>query len=274
MLETFEIAKTPRADALTIHRIAEAQRRAFADRARYLGDPDFTKIPEHLITKEHAKILAASIDVTKATRSETLTPEIAIRDGGTDTTHFSIVDKNGMAVSNTYTLENSFGSRIVASGLGYILNNEMTDFNPIPGITTRSGKIGTEPNTVAPGKRMLSSMAPMIVRKDGKLYLVTGSPGGRTIINTVLCVLVNVLDYEMDVQAAVDAPRQHHQWFPDRLAVENFQSNGTAVARLKAMGHDVVGHKQGDAHTIRIDAKTGRYQGAADTRLNGKAAGY
>ena len=274
ILEQFDIAKTPRTDARTIHRIAEAQRRAFADRARYLGDPDFTEIPGHLVSKEHAKTLAASIDATKATQSETLTPEIAIRDSGTDTTHFSIVDKNGMAVSNTYTLENSFGSRIVVPGLGYILNNEMTDFNPIPGITTRSGKIGTEPNTVAPGKRMLSSMAPMMVRKDGKLFLVTGSPGGRTIINTVLCVMINVLDYDMDVQAAVDAPRQHHQWFPDRLAIEDFLTNDTAVSRLKAMGHDVVGHKQGDAHTIRIDPKTGRYQGAADTRLNGKAAGY
>ena len=125
-----------------------------------------------------------------------------------------------MAVANTYTLEDSYGSRVVVRGAGYILNNEMSDFNSRPGVTTAKGRIGTEPNLIAPGKRMLSSQTPTIVAKDGKAVLVTGSPGGRTIINTVLCVVMNVIDFGMDVQAAVDAPRLHHQWFPDELRLE------------------------------------------------------
>ena len=130
----------------------------------------------------------------------------------------------------------------------------MTDFNPIPGTTTRTGKVGTEPHQIAPGKRMLSSMTPTIVTKNGKPYLVTGSPGGRTIINTVLCVLVNTLDYDMPPTAAVDAPRQHHQWFPDQLSVETFPGSDDVIAKLKAMGHKVVEAKQGDAHSIRISS--------------------
>jgi gamma-glutamyltranspeptidase/glutathione hydrolase len=150
----------------------------------------------------------------------------------------------------------------------------MTDFNPRPGVTTRTGMIGTEPNQIAPGKRMLSSMTPTIVAKDGKPYLVTGSPGGRTIINTVLCVVVNTLDYDMPARSAVDEPRLHHQWFPDRLSLEKWTDKDDVWQRLKGMGHALGGQRQGDAHTIRIDPKTGVYQGAADKRLNGKAAGW
>ena len=177
------------------------------------------------------------------------------------------------AVANTDTLEDSYGSRIVVAGAGFLLNNEMNDFNPVPGSTTRGGKIGTDANLIAPGKRMLSSMTPTIVLKDGKPYLVTGSPGGRTIINTVLCVLVNTLDYDMPVTAAVDAPRQHHQWFPDRLSLEPSPDSTDLVAKLKAMGHTLTETRQGDAHSIRVDPKTGLFQGAADKRLNGKAKG-
>lgn len=273
MLESFDVARHRRQSPETIHLLAEVQKRAFADRARYLGDPAFTKIPDHLYDKAYAKKLAGSIDPAKATKSETLAPEITIKEGAS-TTHFSVIDKDGLAVSNTYTLENSFGNRIVVPGAGFILNNEMTDFNPIPGVTTRSGRIGTEPNLAAPGKRMLSSMCPIIVVKDGKPLLVTGSPGGRTIINTVLCVTVNVLDYGMEVQAAVDEPRQHHQWFPDRLMIEQLKNRPGLKSQLNALGHDVGSHRQGDAHTIWIDPKTGRYFGAADSRLNGKATGY
>jgi gamma-glutamyltranspeptidase/glutathione hydrolase len=177
-----------------------------------------------------------------------------------------------MAVSNTYTLEASYGSRVVVRGAGYILNNEMGDFNARPGVTTRSGRIGTDPNLVAPGKRMLSSQTPTIVSKDGKPVLITGSPGGRTIINTVLCVVTNVIDFDMDVQAAVDAPRQHHQWFPDVLLLE--AKDAELARNLEALGHKVRTHRQGDAHSIWIDPKTGMYHGAADRRINGKAAGY
>jgi gamma-glutamyltranspeptidase/glutathione hydrolase len=257
--------------------MAEAMRRTFADRAKHLGDADFVTVPESLRSKEYAKTLAARIDLAKATRSDSLAGDLKIADGpeGDSTTHFSIIDKAGMAVANTYTLENSFGSRVVVRGAGYLLNNEMNDFNPKPGVTTRGGAIGTPANVIAPGKRMLSSMTPVFVAKDGKLLLVTGSPGGRTIINTVLCVVVNTVDYKMDARAAVDEPRIHHQWFPDRLMVEKLNGTADLGAKLRAMGHTVAnGNSQGDAHSIRIDPKTGVYQGAADTRLDGKAAGY
>ena len=179
-----------------------------------------------------------------------------------------------MAVANTYTLENAYGCRVVVRGAGYILNNEMTDFNPKPGVTTRTGLIGTEPNQIAPGKRMLSSMTPTMLAKDGKLVLVTGSPGGRTIINTVLCHVINFVDYGMSPQDLVDAPRLHHQWFPDRLSHEDFPGYADLSAKLKTMGHTVTKSRQGDGHTIVIDAKTGTLHGAADKRLDGKAAGY
>jgi gamma-glutamyltranspeptidase / glutathione hydrolase len=290
ILEQFDVAKHPRYSAKTIHLLAEVQKRIFCDRARHLGDPDFTTIPKHLIAKDHAKKLASEIKLDKATMSESLAPEIMIADGGSSTTHFSIIDKNGMCVSNTYTLENSFGSRIGVRGSGYILNNEMTDFNSAPGRTTRTGAIGTDANLVVPGKRMLSSMTPTIVLKDGRPLLITGSPGGRTIINTVLCICINVLDYRMDAQAAVDSPRQHHQWFPDRISIEPFNKSTEIVNTLRTMGHVVQDHQptenyairvdvkarptQGDGHTIYIDPATGLYHGAADRRLNGRAIGY
>ncbi len=274
MLERFDVKSHPRQSVETIHLLAEVQRRAFHDRAEFLGDPDFTKIPAHLVTKDYAKKLAAAIDLKQATKSEALAGAIPIAETGGNTTHFSIIDRWGMCVSNTYTLEMSFGSRIVVRGAGFILNNEMTDFNPIPGTTTRTGKIGTLPNQVAPGKRMLSSMTPTIVYKDNKPFLITGSPGGRTIINTVLCMLVNTLDYEMSVTAAVDAPRQHHQWFPDRISLEKSPASKELIEKLRAMGHTVSEARQGDAHSIRIDPNSGQFQGAADQRLNGKASGY
>ncbi len=274
ILELHDLKKNPWMSPETTHLVAEAMRRAFADRARYLGDPGFAKVPEKLLTKEHAKELAKSIDPAKATRSETLTPEIELAPDKNETTHYSIVDGDGMAVSNTYTLENSFGCKVVVRGAGFILNNEMTDFNHKPGVTNRAGLIGTEPNLVAPGKRPLSSMTPTILLKDGKLALVTGSPGGRTIINTVLCVVINYVDYSGDIRAAVDAPRMHHQWFPDRISIEDFAGREKLDEKLKALGHTVVTNKQGDAHSIAVDPKTGRLVGASDKRLDGSAKGW
>ena len=274
MLETFDVRKHPRHSPETTHLLAEVMRRAYLDRARHLGDPDFTPIPAHLATKEYAKQLAAGIDPAKATPSATLADDIPIAESGGETTHFSVVDKDGTCVANTYTIENSWGNRVVVRGAGYILNNEMTDFNHRPGVTDRTGRIGTKPNLVAPGKRMLSSQCPTIVAKDGKPVLVTGSPGGRTIINTVLCVVVNVVDYGMDVRAAVDAPRMHHQWLPDRIVHEDFPGFDALAAKLQAMGHEVTKSRQGDAHSIAIDPATGTLTGAADTRRDGKAAGY
>jgi gamma-glutamyltranspeptidase/glutathione hydrolase len=274
ILENFDLHKQGRYSPETLHLMIETMRRAYYDRARYLGDPAFTKVPAELTAKDYARKLARGIDPKKATRSEDLAKDLPLAREGDSTTHFSVIDKDGMAVANTTTLERSFGSRVVVRGAGFLLNDEMIDFNWRPGVTDREGGIGTDANLIAPGKRMLSSQTPTILAKDGKVVLVTGSPGSRTIINTVLCVVVNVVDFDMDVRAAVDAPRLHHQWFPDEARFEGVSDYPDAVAKLKAMGHKVIGIRQGDAHTIRVDPKTGAYQGAEDRRVDGKVAGY
>ena len=274
MLDGQDVKKHPWGSVETTHRIAEAQRRAYSERAKYLGDPDFTKIPADLTSTEYAAKLWKTFDPDKATESADLAGDITVGDGGPDTTHYSVVDKDGMAVSTTYTLENAFGCRVVVPGAGFILNNEMTDFNHTPGVTTTKGAVGTKPNLVAPGKRMLSSMCPVVLAKDGKAVLVTGSPGGRTIINTVLAVVVNVADYGADVRTAVDAPRVHHQWFPDRLTLEDRKDFAEVEKGLTAKGHTVAKAKAiGDAHSIWTDPKTGKRVGAADKRLDGAARG-
>ena len=183
-----------------------------------------------------------------------------------------------MAVSLTYTLEDEYGSRVVVPGGGFILNDEMNDFAWLPGVTNVAGRIGTPPNQIAPGKRMLSSMCPTIVRRDGKPLLITGSPGGRTIINTVLQMVVNVVDFRMDLRTAVDEPRLHHQWLPDLVKIEPSlaRTHAEAVAGLRRMGHQVKEQHedQGDAHSILIDPVTGELIGAADKREDGRAGGF
>jgi gamma-glutamyltranspeptidase/glutathione hydrolase len=274
ILENFDLRKQGRWSPETVHLMIESMRRAYLDRARHLGDPAFTKVPAVLTEKDYARTLARGIDPHKATRSEDLAKDIPLAREGDSTTHFSVIDKDGMAVANTTTLERGFGSRVVVRGAGFLLNDEMIDFNWRPGVTDHNGAIGTDANLIAPGKRMLSSQTPTVVAKDGKVVLVTGSPGSRTIINTVLCVVVNVIDFDMDVREAVDAPRLHHQWFPDEVRFEGTRDYPELVAKLKAMGHAVSGINQGDAHSIRVDPKTGAYQGAADRRVDGKVAGY
>mgnify|MGYP001572787978 CR=1 FL=1 len=275
ILENFDLKKLDRFAPETLHLQAEAMRRAFCDRARYLGDPAFTKIPDHLTTKEYATKLAGMIDRAQATRSDELSKDIPLAGEGESTTHFSVIDKDGLAVANTYTLEHSYGSRVVVKGAGFLLNNEMMDFNKRPGVTDLKGTIGTDANLIAPGKRMLSSMTPTIITKDGKVVLVTGSPGSRTIINTVLGIVVSVIDYDLPIGDAVKAPRLHHQWFPDEVRLEKMSENASAAAGLRKLGHRVVSTpSQGDAHSIWVNAKTGAYVGAADKRLSGHAAGY
>jgi gamma-glutamyltranspeptidase/glutathione hydrolase len=274
ILENFDLRKQGRWSAATLHVMVEAMRRAYCDRARYLGDSDFVRIPPHLTSKEYARGLAHAIDPHRATRSEDLARDIPLAGEGDSTTHFSVIDQEGMAVANTYTLERSYGSRVVVRGAGFLLNNEMMDFNWYPGVTTRTGTIGTEPNQIAPHKRMLSSQTPTIVARNGKPVLITGSPGSRTIINTVLCVVVNVVDFDMDIRSAVDAPRLHHAWFPDAVSFEGARQHAAAVDQLRRMGHTVNAARQGDAHSIWIDPKTGLYHGAEDRRIAGKAAGY
>ncbi|MFO0968547.1 MAG: gamma-glutamyltransferase [Gemmataceae bacterium] len=275
MLESYDLKKHERFSPETTHLMIEAMRRAFCDRARHLGDPAFVKNPAFLTTKEYARTLVKGVDLKKATRSEDLAKDIPIAAEGDSTTHFSVIDKDGTAVANTYTLERSYGARVVVTGAGFLLNNEMLDFNWLPGVTDKKGMIGTPPNLIAPGKRMLSSQTPTIVARDGKVRLITGSPGSRTIINTVLGIIVSTVDYDMPLQAAVDAPRLHHQWFPDEARIEKLKDNPKLAEALRALGHVALdGPSQGDAHSIAVDPRTGRYIGAADKRLSGKAAGY
>ena len=277
MLETFDLRSRGRWSSDTLHLMIECMKRAYRDRAAYLGDPAFTAIPAKLLEKGYARQLAATINPRRATPSVELAGDIPIAPQGEQTTHLSIVDRQRTAVSMTYTLERGFGSRVVVRGGGFLLNDEMNDFNWLPGITNRAGRIGTLPNQIAPGKRMLSSMCPTVVRRDGKTLLVTGSPGGRTIINTVLEVVLNVVEFEMDVRRAVDAPRLHHGWLPDYVRVEPALVNEheRAVVGLRRMGHTVTTlGKQGDAHTIWIDPHSGEIVAAPDHRVSGSAAGY
>ncbi len=274
ILENFDLKKHARFAPETLHVMIEAMRRGYCDRAQFLGDPAFTKIPPHLTTKAYARELAQGIDAKHATRSRDLAKDLPLAQEGDSTTHFSVIDKDGMAVANTYTLERSYGSRIVVKGAGFLLNNEMMDFNWRPGITNAAGTIGTPPNQIAPGKRMLSSQTPTILAKGGKVVLVTGSPGDRTIINTVLNIVVNVIDYDMPIEEAVAAPRLHHQWFPDQGRFEDISAYPKSMEALRAMGHTVVGSRQGDAHSIWVNPKTGEYVGAADKRLSGKVSGW
>jgi gamma-glutamyltranspeptidase/glutathione hydrolase len=260
--------------APAIHLQVEAMRRAYLDRARHLGDPDFVTVPvERLTSKPYARTVAASIDPARASSSVELGKDIvaASASEADETTHLSVLDREGMAVVNTYTLEGGYGSRVVVKGAGFLLNNEMGDFNKKPGETNLTGDIGTPANLIDPGKRMLSSMTPTMVLRDGKVVLLTGSPGGRTIINTVLAVVLGVTEYGLTGREAVDVARIHHQWLPDRVTVENVPSPGRgapadAIERLRAMGHDVrVEGRQGDAHTIWIGPDGVAY-GANDRR--------
>lgn len=280
MLDTFQLKPADRWSARSMHLIVESMRRAFAERAHWLGDPDFGDVPvEKLLEPQHIRELARSIDPAKASTSESVAPWVELKEVGGQTTHFSVIDADGMAVSNTYTLEQSFGGKIVVRGAGFLLNNELGDFNPIPDVTTRTGKIGTPPNQAAPRKRPLSSMTPTIVTRNGEVVLVAGSPGGRTIINTVTQVVMNRLMFDMPLRAAVDAPRIHEQWFPDAIRAEKSlaQQHPELIRELKAMGHHVDPNfvsRQGDAHSIEVNPKTGEKTGVADKRIGGAAAGY
>ena len=267
MLEDFDLKASGFRSAASIHRIVEGMRRAYADRARHLGDPDFNpSMPvERLISKEYAASLRRTISTERASKSSPASFEWPAESD--ETTHLSVVDGERNAVSLTYTLEAGYGSKIVVPGAGFLLNNEMGDFNAGPGLTTAEGLIGTDPNLAAPRKRMLSSMTPTILAKDGKLFMVTGSPGGRTIINTVLHTILNVVDYGMGAQEAVDAPRFHHQWLPDRVSYERWGISPDTVKILQGMGHALqpIG-SQGVAEVIVVNEKENLLEGAFDRR--------
>jgi gamma-glutamyltranspeptidase/glutathione hydrolase len=275
VLEGYDLKANGYGSAKNIHLAAEAMRRAFADRARYLGDPDFEKdIPlPMLISKDYAAQQRKSINPDKASKSAT--NSFTWTSESPETTHLSIVDAKRNAVAMTYTLEYGYGSRIVVPGAGFLLNNEMGDFNAAPGLTDERGLIGTTANLARPGKRMLSSMAPTIIAKDGQLFMVTGTPGGRTIINTVLTTILNVIDYGMNAQEAVDAGRMHHQWLPDRINLERFGFSADTIKQLQAMGHTInEGGGQGAAQVIVFNQKDNMLEGGVDRRPpDGGAAG-
>jgi gamma-glutamyltranspeptidase / glutathione hydrolase len=276
ILEGFDLAAAGHNSAQYLHLLTEAMRRTYADRAQFLGDPDFNPdMPlDRLMDKEYAARLRATIDMERASISDER--EFGNIYESDETTHFSVVDKNGNMVSLTYTLENGYGNRIVADGGGYLLNNEMGDFNAVPGVTNRQGQIGTDPNLLAPQKRMLSSMSPTIVARDGQPILAIGSPGGRTIINTTLQVILNVIDHGMNVAQAVEAGRIHHQWLPDETSLEGNSFSLDTLRLYEAKGHTIrVGGNQGSAMGIYHDRANGLFHGAADSRAgDGAAVGY
>jgi len=259
ILEGYELNASPR----TSHLMAEALRRAFADRAQFMGDPAFNPgIPlARLISSEYAAELRHTIAPDRA--SVSAPDRFTWPVDHPETTHLSVIDRKGSAVSLTYTLEDSYGVKRIVPGAGFLLNNELGDFNAGPGLTDATGLVGTAPNLAQPGKRPLSSMCPVILVKDGTVLLVSGSPGGRTIPSTVLNTVLGVVDFGRDAQAAVDAPRLHHQWLPDELQVEETLPAATQAA-LKAMGHTLkVVKKQGCAQVILV--RNGVAAGAADT---------
>ena len=295
ILEGYDLAKSGNRSADAIHLEAEAFRRAFYDRADFMGDPDFTRVPvAQLIDKKYASAWRDSIDPNHASVSTGLkrpsvfselervaqsrSRALAIREPE-NTTHYSVVDSEGNAVAVTTTLNDAFGSRVTAEGLGFLLNDEMDDFAAKQGVPNIYGLIQGPANAVGPGKRPLSAMTPTIVLrkdapKDDQLFLVLGSPGGPTIITTVANILIGVVDFSLDIEEAVNAPRFHHQWLPDQILVEDRLSPDT-MNLLRSKGHKLnVEHFWGDGECIMIDSKTGERLGASDGRNNGKAVGY
>ncbi len=278
MLETFDLKKWDRWSPTALHVMAETMRRANCDRARYLGDPAFVQIPGKLTMPDYGHELAKGIDLYKATPSGELASDLPMAQESHDTTHISIIDHRGMAVANTYTLERLWGSRIVVKNMGFLLNNNMFGFNLFPGQTDTRGTIGTAPNVIAPGKRPVSSQTPTIVAEGGRVKLVTGSPGTRAIPNTIACLVVSLLDYNMPVRKAIEAPRLSHEWFPDQISFETPERYQDVMKALNKMGHKIVRYgprPMGDAQTIWVEGP-GRYLGVADRRRStaATAAGY
>jgi gamma-glutamyltranspeptidase/glutathione hydrolase len=280
ILENFDIEKDEWGSSRYIHRLVEAMKYVFADRTYHLGDADFYPVPvNRLISKEYAKTIFDKI-------GENAVPSIQIYEGdtlifieSTETTHYSVYDSSGNAVSVSTTLNSAFGSKVVVEGAGFLLNNEMNDFSEKPGVPNQFGLLGTNANAIEPGKRMLSSMTPTIVLKDNKPFLILGSPGGSMIITTVLQVIMNCIDFNMNIQEAVAAPRIHHQWMPDKIYFEKFAINKDAMENLVKMGYDFSDMNDlikiiGLVYVIMIDQINHIIYGASDLRANGSAEGF
>jgi gamma-glutamyltranspeptidase/glutathione hydrolase len=274
ILEGYDLSSAGYGSAESVHLAVESMRRAYADRAQHLGDPDFNpQMPiARLVSKEYARQLRGGIDRGRASRSSPTSFEWGRESN--ETTHLSIVDASRNAVALTYTLEGLYGAHIVVPGAGFLLNNEMGDFNPVPGVTDGDGLIGTTPNLTQPGKRMLSSMTPTILARDGRLFMVTGTPGGRTIINTVLETILNVVDFGMNAQEAVDAARFHHQWLPDRIVYEQDGLSPDTLALLRQRGHELrPTERQGSAAVIVYNAADDMLEAGVDRRSADAGAG-
>lgn len=289
MLEPHDVGALGHNSAAKYHLFAEVMKRAFRDRAEYLGDPDFVQVPvTRLLDPDYIRHRMKDFSADRATPAADLQPGLGVFDSANlrrgekmETTHFAVVDADGNAVSNTYTLNGAYGSGVTIPGTGILMNNEMDDFTAQAGTPNMFGLMQGEANSIEPGKRPLSSMTPTLVTKDGRLVLVTGSPGGPTIINTVLQIITNLIDHEMPVMQAVEAPRIHHQWLPDVLTFERFGLNADTAALLRAKGHTLRERKsyegayQGDGETIWIDPDTGLRHGASDPRKgDATAVGY
>ena len=275
-LEGYPIGALGQNSSETLHLMAEAMKLAYADRSEYLGDPDFVDVPvEALMSKEYAADMRDKISANFATPSEQIKPADLAPYESDQTTHYSIIDKDGNAISNTYTINFSYGSGLVAEGTGVLMNNEMDDFSAKPGVPNAYGLVGGDANAVQAGKRPLSSMTPTIVNKDGQVWLVTGSPGGARIITTVLQVVMNMIDHDMNVAEASAAPRIHHQWLPDQLRIEEGISVDTQRA-LQAKGHVLsLEEVMGSTQSVMRDPETGFLLGASDPRRAGAATvGY
>jgi gamma-glutamyltranspeptidase/glutathione hydrolase len=272
VLEGFDLRRNGSGSASNVHLIVETMRRAFADRAQFLGDPEFNRdMPiARLISKEYATQLRKTISLSSASVSSPT--NFNWRHESMETTHLSVVDTSRNAVALTYTLEESYGCGIVVPGAGFLLNNEMGDFNAAPGLTTADGLIGTAPNLAAPEKRMLSSMTPTILIRDGKLLMVTGTPGGRTIISTVLLTILNVVDFDMNAREAVDAPRFHHQWLPDRIQFERRGLSAQTVEQLRQFGHALNETGAQGAAEIIVADRSGLLEAGDDRRASDSGA--
>jgi gamma-glutamyltranspeptidase/glutathione hydrolase len=267
ILEGYDLQAMGHNSAATVNVMAEAMRFAYADRSEYMGDPDFVKVPVDILTsKAYADRLRSRIRQGQATPSDQVRPGTSFKEGS-NTTHYSVVDRWGNAVSITYTINDYYGSAAAVSGAGFLLNNEMDDFAIKPGVPNLYGLLGGDANAVEPYKRPLSSMSPTIVLKDGQVYLVLGSPGGSRIITTVMQVLLNVVSHGMTIREAVDAPRVHLQWIPDELRIEKNGLNADTVEKLTAMGYKVqVRANMGDVNAIMVDPKTKLFLIASDPR--------
>lgn len=278
ILEGYELSKMNPSSSEKYHLLTEAMRRAFADRAEYMGDTDFVHVPiAGMIDKAYAARQRASINTDRASTSTEIRAGKPAGYESEETTHFTIVDADGNAVSNTYTLNGGFGSGATAKGTGFLLNNEMDDFAAKPGVPNAYGLIQGERNAVAPRKRPLSAMTPtFVLRKDNTLWFAIGSPGGPTIIDTVLQTIINIVDHDMNIQQAIDAPRIHHQWLPDEIVYEPYGLSGDTVRALLSRGHKLIEKPRymGDAQGIMIEEKTGVRLGASDPRNDGTPVGY